>query len=172
MAQPSSPPPPTKETPDVDSDSESSIEDQPGQDEAPIAASDAVVLTWAMQRTPYGKQQLDDFVSIAGEPGDDDVNNIIALEELTVERCINVPSLFRRGPFYTGKKCHKRHPLDTAPYTTESMASGHYGSSVAFFYAPWRFVSLLAQVLVTTSEGQSNLICFPLAGQEMGDQES
>jgi len=48
----------------------------------PDVVSDAAVLTWAMQRTDVGKKLLDDY----GEPCNDDVLNIVALEELVTLR--------------------------------------------------------------------------------------
>lgn len=47
-------------------------------EEAPVVPADAIVLSWAMERTEKGRELIDDF----GVPDEADVLNIIALEEL------------------------------------------------------------------------------------------
>jgi hypothetical protein len=74
----SSEPPAASEHEPADSDSESSVQEQPNAEEEPVGPSDAVVLCWAMKKTKKGTELLEDH----GEPEDCDVQNIIALEEL------------------------------------------------------------------------------------------
>ena len=79
LPPPSSPPPPKSPilSPAV-SDSEEDELAIGADPDKPLEASDAVVLTWAMRRTTQGSQLLANY----GQPADEDVKNIIALEEL------------------------------------------------------------------------------------------
>lgn len=69
-----------------DSESESSVEDQPEKEDGPIEPSDAVVVAWALESSAAGKQTLKSWHGDTGKDSfgasDEDVKQIVALEEL------------------------------------------------------------------------------------------
>ena len=82
---PSSPPPPA--TPrQEDSDSDDSVEWEEAQPPiAPVEPSDAMVLSWGMQRTSRGREELEVIGGIDNW-SQEDVANILALEEIIALR--------------------------------------------------------------------------------------
>ena len=111
----SSEPPVASEHEPSDSDSESSVVDQPNANDEPAGPSDAVVLSWAMKKTQKGSELLEDH----GEPDECDVQNIIALEELIelrkaylCEKAQSRQSRPRKRVFTTRSRTLLKHRLD------------------------------------------------------------
>ena len=96
LEQPPPPLPPPLGDPDaplssaVEDDSEEEELELEHEPQKPLEPSDAVVLTWALRRTTQGNTLLSDH----GEPTDQDVSNIIALEDLIQLRreCPGLPT--------------------------------------------------------------------------------
>lgn len=81
---PSSPPPPATPRP-ADSDSDSCEWEEPQPPTAPVEPSDAMVLSWGMQRTDRGREKLEEIGGIDNW-SQEDVANILALEEIIALR--------------------------------------------------------------------------------------